>query len=378
MNSPFNFKKLILFRGLPIIIIVFIAMYSFNNGIVLSNNLEIGEAGIATQLYYAISLFFLNGLDMGMPIGDQSILRNLLLICYFVAPLMTAIAIIETIVSSINSRVLIKKPKNHIIFVGSGTLTLNEIKKIKNENIIIIDKNINHKNKLKLKSQVAQYIIGDIKDEKIQQQANIKDAKRIYLFTDNDEVNIDIALSLKNKNIIVRAEDLEMIDLFKSKLNIQSLHEENAIDLINQSDLVNKSKIIIYGFGRFGQNILKHLSLNNKSLLEEVIIIDSKITKQWWSFKFRLKIKINFKFTLLEKDQSDISILNDLNEKINVDDKTAVIFCISYDNYNNIKTANILRTRYPDPSIFIRSTGSNIENEICKNNDIIIFPKVLI
>ena len=135
-----NIKKAILFRLLPTLAILAISLYAFNNGVVVSNHLNIKSAGFFTQLYYAISLFFLNGLDMGMPQGGGVVLRNILFLCYFVAPLMTAITIVETIILSVNTQPFKKKPKNHFIFVGSGNLTLTEVKKLKDEKIIVIDK----------------------------------------------------------------------------------------------------------------------------------------------------------------------------------------------------------------------------------------------
>jgi len=376
MRNPSQTKKIILFRIIPTIIILSIALYAFNNGVVVSSNMDIGSAGFPTQLYYAISLFFLNGLDMGMPIGENNMLRNIFLVCYFIAPLMTAIAIIEAIILSLKPEKLRRKLKNHIIFVGSGNLTLKEVKSLENEKIIVVDKDSNHKNKEELKSLVTEYIIGDIKDESIQKRVNINEAKKIFLFTNKDEVNINTALVLKNENIVVRAEDLEMIDLFKDRFNIRSVHEENAISLINSSNLLSKSKIVIYGFGRFGQNILRQLCLNKESLLKEVIIVDSEIKRQWWSFKYRLDADFSFEFTLIEKNQLDNSALNDVKQKTSLDKDSAIVFCISHDNYNNIKTANIFRKHYKEPSIYIRSVGSAIEDKICKSSDISIFPTV--
>ena len=376
MKEGFQMKQMVLFRVLPTLIILAVSIFAFNNGVVVSSNLDIGSAGFPTQLYYAISLFFLNGLDMGMPQGGGVILRNLLFICYFIAPLMTAIAIIETIIISVTTQKLKKKPKNHIIFVGSGNLTLKEVKKLKNEKIIVIDKAENHKNKEELKVLVSEYIVGDIKDESIQRRVNVDEAKEVFLFTNKDEVNINTALVLNNNNIVVRAEDLEMIDLFKDRFNIRSVHEENAISLINSSNLLDKSKIVIYGFGRFGQNLLRQLCLNKESLLKEVIIVDSEIARQWWSFKDRLDTDFSFEFTLIEKNQLDNSALNDIKQKTRLDKDSAIVFCISHDNYNNLKTANIFRKHYKEPSIYIRSVGSAIEDKICKSSDISIFPTI--
>jgi hypothetical protein len=143
--------------------------------------------------------------------------------------------------------------------------------------------------------------------------------------------------------------------------------------LINSSNLLSKSKIVIYGFGRFGQNILRQLCLNKESLLNEVIIVDSQINRQWYTFKHLLEADFNFNFTLIEKNQLDYSVLNEIEQKTSLDKDSAFVFCISHDNYNNIKTANFFRKHYKEPSIYIRSVGSAIEDEICKSSDISIF-----
>ena len=78
MKEGYQMKKIILFRVLPTLVILFVSIFAFNNGVVVSSNLDIGSSGFPTQLYYAISLFFLNGLDMGMPQGGGVILRNIL------------------------------------------------------------------------------------------------------------------------------------------------------------------------------------------------------------------------------------------------------------------------------------------------------------
>lgn len=373
MKEGYQTKSIILFRVLPTLIILFISIFAFNNGVVVSSNLDIGSSGFPTQLYYAISLFFLNGLDMGMPEGGGVILRNLLFICYFIAPLMTAITIIEAIVLSLRPGKFRRKLKNHIIFVGSGNLTLKEVKKMQNERIIVVDKDPNHKNKEQIQLVVDEYIVGDIKDESIQKRININESKKIYLFTNKDKVNINTALLLNHQNIEVRVEDLGMINFFKDRFQTRSVHKENAMSLIDSSELLSKSKIVIYGFGRFGQNLLRELYLNKTSLLTQVIIIDSEIKRQWASFQYLFDIDFSCNFTLIEKDQLDYSVINDIKQNNVLDSESAIVFCISHDNYSNIKTANIFRKYYKEPSIYIRSLGSAIENEISSKNNIQLF-----
>tara|TARA_B000000532_G_scaffold243989_2_gene241859 strand:+ start:2250 stop:3353 length:1104 start_codon:yes stop_codon:yes gene_type:complete len=365
--------KILLFRIFPTLIILFIALYSFNNGVSLSSNPEIESESFIVQFYYAISLFFLNGLDMGMPIGGNYLLRNALLICYLIAPLMTAITIIEAIVLSLSPGRFRRKLKNHIIFVGSGNLTLKEVNKMPNEKIIVVDKDPNHKNKEKLKLLVDEYIVGDIKNESIQKRININESKRICLFTNKDKVNINTALVLNHQNSVVRVEDLGMINLFMDRFKIRSVHKENAMRLIKSSDLLSKSNLVIFGFGRFGQNLLKELYLSEETFLKQVTIIDSNIKRQWSSFKFLFDIDFNCEFNLIEKNQQDYSVITDINQNNVIDSKSSIVFCISHDNYSNIKTANIFRKYYKEPSIYIRSLGSAIENEISNKNNIQLF-----
>lgn len=373
MQEGVQIKKMLLFRVLPTLTILSIAIFAFNNGVVVSSNVDIGSSGFPTQLYYAISLFFLNGLDMGMPQGGGVILRNLLFICYFIAPLMTAVAIVETIITSVTTKKFKRKPKDHIIFIGSGNLTLMEVKRLKNERVIVVDKFPGHKNQDELTSLVSEYIIGDIEDLSLQKRLNISKAKEIYLFTNKDKVNINTALVLRRENIVVRVEDLEMIHLFKDKLRIRSVHEENALRLVHSSDLLYKSKIVLYGFGRFGQNILRQLIINPDSLLKELVIVDSKIMIQWEHFKHQFNIDYEFSFTLIEKDQLDYSVLNNISQKMNIDETCSIVLSINYADYTNIKTANVFRKNHKDSSIYIRSSGSLIEDEISRTSDIVIF-----
>lgn len=373
MQEGVQIKKMLLFRVLPTLTILSIAIFAFNNGVVVSSNVDIGSSGFPTQLYYAISLFFLNGLDMGMPQGGGVILRNLLFICYFIAPLMTAVAIVETIITSVTTKKFKRKPKDHIIFIGSGNLTLMEVKRLKNERVIVVDKFPGHKNQDELTSLVSEYIIGDIEDLSLQKRLNISKAKEIYLFTNKDKVNINTALVLRRENIVVRVEDLEMIHLFKDKLRIRSVHEENALRLVHSSDLLYKSKIVLYGFGRFGQNILRQLIINPDSLLKELVIVDSKIMIQWEHFKHQFNIDYEFSFTLIEKDQLDYSVLNNISQKMNIDENCSIVLSINYADYTNIKTANVFRKNHKDSSIYIRSSGSLIEDEISRTSDIVIF-----
>jgi hypothetical protein len=88
-------------------------------GVGLTERPDVAEAGAFTKAYYAVGLFVLAGLDLGMPTGGPLYARVLLWIAYFAAPVWTASAVFETILSALRPPVWrIKSVKNKIVIIG--------------------------------------------------------------------------------------------------------------------------------------------------------------------------------------------------------------------------------------------------------------------
>ena len=108
LNNKDNFSKAIFYRILPTILVFVLAILAFKNGVYLEGKPNIASDTIFVQIYYIIGLFLLAGIDFGMPIGGTEFYRILLYISYFLAPLITVLAVIETVLKTIGKNYLRK------------------------------------------------------------------------------------------------------------------------------------------------------------------------------------------------------------------------------------------------------------------------------
>lgn len=128
-------------------------------------------------------------------------------------------------------------PKLHFIVCGLGSLGQHCVKLLKNFNIdlIAIDKQeeINWEVDGIPYSIKTNYLVGDIQDRKILEQANVKECRAILIVTDDETVNIKIACEVNKLNpqarIIVRSSKNNLHE--KSKLNHDNVVVCDATEL---------------------------------------------------------------------------------------------------------------------------------------------------
>lgn len=128
-------------------------------------------------------------------------------------------------------------PTSHFIVCGLGSLGQHCVKLLKNFDVdaIAIDKQaeINWEVDGIPHSIKINYLVGDIQDYKILQQANVKECRAILIVTDDETVNIKIACQVNKLNpqarIIVRSSKNNLHE--KSKLNHDNVVVCDATEL---------------------------------------------------------------------------------------------------------------------------------------------------
>ena len=111
----------ILWRAIPVLGILVLAVLAFRNGVDVGGHGDIPDDTFVVQLYYAIGLFALGGMDLGMPVGGPLVWRRVLIACYFAAPVLAAAAVIEALSRAIWSRLVALWPwRRHIVVAGGG------------------------------------------------------------------------------------------------------------------------------------------------------------------------------------------------------------------------------------------------------------------
>ena len=73
----------------------------FASGVSLTERPEVTSAGLLTKAYYSLGLFVVGGLDIGTPTSGPWLGRVVLWVAYFGAPVFTASALIEALITDI-------------------------------------------------------------------------------------------------------------------------------------------------------------------------------------------------------------------------------------------------------------------------------------
>jgi Trk K+ transport system NAD-binding subunit len=312
MDSDISSKGWLVRFSVPILIVI-ISTICFQFGVNVENIPDEDSKGILMHILYALSLFTLGGVSLGVPISGPLWAIRLLYVMYYLAPAVSLGALVEHLFTSARFYLRFKILKgNHFVIIGAGRVATqipemlngvykNNYKRTKlgiEVPIVVADKN-----KGALLSSLNKYNIlsFNAEDAAIIKNLNFGKAKMIFILTDNDWVNVNLFFQLKkhfssNSNlkripkifIRIKSEDL-LIELkknhFESHCVFFNVHIE-AIKLM-MSDSVMKTEIyrnwlkmikqscpqtiVFLGFGRFGQHtLLSYLNNESETLKDSV------------------------------------------------------------------------------------------------------------
>ena len=288
--------------------------------------------------------------------------------------------------------------RNHIIFCGLTEQSLLLAKKLAEQNsdkqMIFIDNNANNPLHRSLYNLNASLITGDPNSETILKLANIHKAKKVFVFTGNDEQNVENAKSiftLLKMNFQDRTTPLKCYVLIKDR-ELKNILEETALFKYTVKEnerfffdgiLLNMNEIgIKYGIC---MNIDKILPENKK--LEDVpefliVGLTDKAREVILNLAHCLTMKReSFRFIVVEKNKETISDFNvkcsylqdfakidytdNLNEICENKAFTSVFVCAE-NQAEALKTAIFVRNIIADnrPNIFIFPEKSESFNEI--------------
>ncbi|MBZ0119290.1 MAG: hypothetical protein K8H88_20030, partial [Sandaracinaceae bacterium] len=82
-------------RGVLPVVALVLALIAFEAGVGLSQRTGLAQESFPTRVYYAVGLFVLGGLDLGLPAGGPPWARSILWVVYFLAPVITTGVVVE-------------------------------------------------------------------------------------------------------------------------------------------------------------------------------------------------------------------------------------------------------------------------------------------
>ena len=375
-------KRLRLLLG--VVPLVF-AMAAFWSGVDCTDRPGIPEAGLATQLYYSLGLYVLGGLDLGVPVGGDSFAHISLWIAYFWAPAITTAAVVETIVVSLNplglGRLFLR---NHIVVAGGGRIASLYLQRLRLEQprttVILVDRFTAAAKLESLKHKFHVRVVpADITRPGLVTRLQMRRAQRLMLLTGDDFANLEMASRIADHadtahlapRTVVRIADPEMVRMLQDpaimpwKIESLNLHTVVATDLVEQflterfEATQGQDVIVLSGFGRFGQTVLRELERRSTGLFDRVVLVDPVADRNWATYEDRARRRdaewgTSFTADVIIGDQQDPLVWRRLRTKL-ADRAERTTFVIGTDDdAQNLRTALLVRDVFPEAYVACR------------------------
>jgi voltage-gated potassium channel Kch len=363
-------------------------------GVELSER-DLSEVSLWAKAYYTLGLFVVGGLDLGTPQGGPPIARAMVWTAYFMAPLITASAVVEMALRILNPLALrARRLRNHVIIGGAGRLALLYVKRLRelepNVTIVVVERDANNARIAELQgAHRAVVIVGDITSDEVFEAAGLARARRVMLLTGDDFANLDAASRILARTPELRGRVVAHVaDLaFKARLGrfaaspapeqrgdgfetFNSL-EAAAVDLVKHRLLAHFEAtphldlVILAGFGRFGQTLLDQLQTHARGTFSAVVILDLDASLNVASFAEHPGFVDGYERRIIDGHVNHPAVWREIDEVVAADVGDPVIVVGTGDDGLNLHTALELRRRYPGAYVIVRSFGeSPFTNEV--------------
>jgi len=398
------------------VLILLLAWTSFLQTTMVS---ESGPGRYFEALYFAVSLFIIGGLDIGLPAGGSGTIITLLWVCYFLAPLMTLSAVYQVIQEKLLSR-FSPRWSNHSVICGlgrNGKLIYDLIKEHepKSHRIIVIEKDPNNSRSIFLrKSKTTWWLQDDFSQTAVLRRANVQRAKRVYITTNLDITNLNTLVSIqgmpdrrKSLQTFFHLGNLGLHELWKESFLHDPLY--SGVTIFNGYQVVTRrlyrrwvlqqeyldprgNIFIILGYGRFGQMLFYHLTNDRERKSHDDIVVvtrrmnvDLKRRKFQWAQENAARGC--FIHNPIEGDIHASDMWEMVAGKIRDSRKNAIVFLCRDGDMENLELAVNMKLGGPEElqkaTIFCRlySNTANEINDILEKSitpdqsrDIVVFP----
>ncbi|MFT7244574.1 MAG: FlaA1/EpsC-like NDP-sugar epimerase [Candidatus Azotimanducaceae bacterium] len=370
------------------------ALAGLLSGVSLSERLDVTDAPFLTKAYYSLGLFVVGGLDLGTPQGGPLVGRVLLWIAYFGAPLLTASAVIDAVLTAVaKRRWRLTRIKDHIVIVGSGDLTTSYLRVLRAHDltvpVVVVDTNINPVRELELaESFGVTVMIGDITHEFLLKELRLRRAKRMLMLGSDDFLAFEAASKVLRlypnlqDNVIIHCASLRFLraisDTRISKQSIRFNSYNLAAKALVRDSLVDhfiktieKDTVVLAGFGLFGQTILEELQKNAPDQIARVLLIDVQANRRIQIVEEQLRLATSYEKHVLEGDISNPDVWRKVVDIFDLSIGEPVLILGTGTASTNLRTALWLKDKYSNALVFSRTNDiSEFALQIGEDHDI--------
>lgn len=351
--------------------------FGFLSGVGVTER-DLAGANPFALLYYAMGLFILGGMDLGVPVGGPWWGQALSWIAYFGAPLLTTSALVEWL------QVLVAKPmrwlrkmKGHTIIIGVNDLSRSVMDKIdaldETSQMLVVDREIRSPIRLELADRYhARCIAGEFTDEYFLKRLRIKHVNRVLLASDSDFDNFETASKLLELRpelagkIILHCNRLRYLRAMEHSNVVQLTHTFNSYHLAAKH-LVHTvmlehfrsteqlDNVILAGFGRFGQTVLEELQRIGKAEIESISIIDVDANRRVLVAEEQVQMDTEIVTNVFQGDIGHPEVWQKLEAKVDLDLGIPLVLMATGQDDENFRAGIWLRKRHPNAKVLIRS-----------------------
>lgn len=348
--------------------------------------------GLLTKVYYTLGLFVLGGLDLGTPSGGPVHAQVLLWIAYFMAPLITASAVIESVLKALRPQLRLQRLRDHVVIGGCGRVAMLYLRRLREAHphvpvvVVELSQDTPYWDEARDVHR-AEVIHGDVASQSLLDRLRLRYASRVLLLTGNDFANLDAASKILateptlGPRIVVHVSDLRfMLGMSHTKVanscETFNTHQIAASHLVETELLehfestVRRDRVVLAGFGRFGQTVLEQLQLRAGDGFEKVVILDTEASHMATVFDEQVGFREGYTRDVIDGDLRDPHVWRDIHERCALEDaqgdprersdaddtpvRPAFIVGSGSDG-TNLRTAIWLSQRYPDALVIARS-----------------------
>lgn len=400
------------------VLITAVAVAAFRSGVGVSAREGVEAAGLATQLYYAIGLFVLGGLDLGLPTGGPAWANTMLWGAYFVAPALTAGALAEALLRVWNPTWWrLRGLKDHVAVVGMGqigTLYLEGMRRTDpKRRVLVVDRKANNVNAVNAQTRHrAVFLNGDIGTQATRDAMRLDRAAGVVLTTGSDLVNLEASTDILREHprlagrVVSHVADVAMertiAGLNSGPLDPEVTAPKASGHTLSRQMLFNGHRIaademvkrrlsprfhatafpdmvVIAGFGRFGQTILELLQSHSAGEFSTVLIIDRVAHLRRRQFEQHVGVQGDYRLETLEANMADPETWTKVNQILSEaapdpQQRSAIFILGTDDDPLNLRTAMTLRRLSKNDYIVVRCfSDSSLTRQFSREGDFEVF-----
>lgn len=364
-------------RVLAALVVFGIGLLAFQGGVEISERPDLGSAGLLTRLYYTVGLFFLGGLDIGVPSGGPDWAVALAWFAWFAAPGVTASALVEAASRILAPHAVRRGLRHHVIIGGCGRLSMLYLRALRARDrrvpVIIIERQMDNPYlQVATETHHARVIHGDLYSHTLMRSLHIDRAHRVALFTGDDHLNLDASVRALRINpalrgqVIAHVSDLGLLRIIEAngltddllafnsyRTAAHHLVESLLVPHFRRTELLDT--VVLAGFGRFGQTVLDELQKEGSGLFRHVVIVDAEADRLVANFSQQVGFKDDYEYTSVRQGIHEPAAWDRVSELVTGADERLVQVLGTGDESLNLRTAMQVARRAPQSAVVART-----------------------